>query len=170
MISLFSLPVLHIKDSFTDLNYVIRYGSIFLISTVFLMFYYWHSYRDKTSNTFVSLIKFVARFFQFLMVSMGLALNNSVAVMEGYLGIKSPFVRTPKFNITESGGSWKDKKQYIKSTFNSLTFLELLMCFYALFGIYSAFVLKDFGLLPFHCMLALGFGYVAFFSYKHSTQ
>ena len=52
----------------------------------------------------------------------------------------------------------------------ALTFLELLMCFYALFGIYSAFSLKDFGLLPFHCMLALGFGYVAFFSYKHSTR
>ena len=99
MISIFSLPVLHIKDSFTDLNYVIRYGSIFLISTVFLMFYYWHSYRDKTTQKVKSFITFVGRFFVFLMVSMGLALNNSVAVLEGYLGIKSSFVRTPKFNV-----------------------------------------------------------------------
>src|SRR5690606_31639306 len=96
MISLLSLPILHIKDSFSDLNYVIQYGAIFLISTVFLMYYYWNSYRDKTDNLFTSFFKFAGRFFVFLMVSMGLALNNTVAVLEGYLGIKSSFVRTPK--------------------------------------------------------------------------
>ena len=79
---------------------ILQYAAMFLISTIFLMYYYWHSYRDKTENLFTSFFKFLGRFFLFLMVSMGLALNNSVAVIEGYLGIKSSFVRTPKFNVS----------------------------------------------------------------------
>ena len=83
-ISLLSLVVLHIKDSFSDLNYILQYMGIFIVSTVFLMFYYWHSFRDKSSNTLGSFFRFVGRFFQFLVVSMGLSLSNTVAVIEGY--------------------------------------------------------------------------------------
>ncbi|MFN5846010.1 MAG: cellulose synthase family protein, partial [Flavobacteriia bacterium] len=94
-ISILSLFVLHIKDSFSDLNYILQYMGAFIVSTIFLMFYYWHAYRDKTENTLSSFFRFVGRFFQFLVVSMGLSLSNTVAVLEGYLGIKSSFVRTP---------------------------------------------------------------------------
>jgi cellulose synthase/poly-beta-1,6-N-acetylglucosamine synthase-like glycosyltransferase len=162
MMSLLSLPVLHIKDSFSDLNFVLQYGAVFLISTVFLMYYYWHSYRDKTSNTFLSLIKFVIRFFQFLMVSMGLALNNSVAVMEGYLGIKSSFVRTPKFNVnvkSEFKGNRYDKK--------SISILNigegLLMLLFAYTTVNRA-IYGDLGMVPFHLMLTIGYGLVFFSS------
>ncbi|MFT6244410.1 MAG: cellulose synthase/poly-beta-1,6-N-acetylglucosamine synthase-like glycosyltransferase [Crocinitomicaceae bacterium] len=162
MMSLLSLPVLHIKDSFSDLNFVLQYGAVFLISTVFLMYYYWHSYRDKTSNTFLSLIKFVIRFFQFLMVSMGLALNNSVAVMEGYIGIKSSFVRTPKFNVnvkSEFKGNRYDKK--------SISILNigegLLMLLFAYTTVNRA-IYGDLGMVPFHLMLTIGYGLVFFSS------
>jgi hypothetical protein len=100
-LSLLSLPVLHIKDSFSDLNLFIKFGSIFITSTLFLMYYYWLSYRDKTQNKLTSFFKFFGRFVQFLVVSMGLSLSNTVAVLEGYLGIKSSFVRTPKFNVAK---------------------------------------------------------------------
>src|SRR5690606_19099246 len=99
--ALLSLVVLHVKDSFSDLNKILQLMAVFIVSTLFLMFYYWHSYRDKTDNLFVSFFKFVGRFFQFLIVSMGLSLSNSVAVIEGYMGIKSSFVRTPKFNVAK---------------------------------------------------------------------
>lgn len=162
MMSLLSLPILHIKDSFSDLNFVLGYGAVFLVSTVFLMYYYWHSYRDKTSNTFVSLIKFIIRFFQFLMVSMGLALNNSVAVMEGYLGIKSSFVRTPKFNVnvkSEFKGNRYDKK--------SISILNigegLLMLLFAYTTI-NRIIYGDLGMVPFHLMLTIGYGLVFFSS------
>jgi len=162
MISIFSLPVLHIKDSFTDLNYVIRYGSIFLISTVFLMFYYWHSYRDKTTQKVKSFITFVGRFFVFLMVSMGLALNNSVAVLEGYLGIKSSFVRTPKFNVnvkTEFKGNKYDKK-----SLSILNIGEGLLAATFLFTAINRSFYGDLGMVPFHLMLAFGYGLVFYHS------
>lgn len=168
LIGLLSLPVLHIKDSFSDLNYVIKFGSIFIISTVFLMYYYWHSYRDKTENTFKSFFKFVYRFFQFLIVSMGLSLNNTVAVLEGYLGIKSSFVRTPKFNVnvkSEFKGNKYDKK--------SLSILNIgegiLMCLF-LFTAVNRAIYGDLGMVPFHLMLGIGFGLVFFHSVKELKQ
>jgi len=162
LMSLLSLPVLHIKDSFSDLNYVLQYGTVFLVSTVFLMFYYWHSYRDKTSNVFLSLIKFIARFFQFLMVSMGLALNNSVAVMEGYLGIKSSFVRTPKFNVNVKSEFTGNK--YDKKSISILNIGEgLLMLLFAYTTVNRA-IYGDLGMVPFHLMLTIGYGLVFFSS------
>lgn len=162
MISLFSLPVLHIKDSFADLNYVIRYGSIFLVSTVFLMFYYWHSYRDKTEKKTKSFFTFIGRFFVFLMVSMGLALNNSVAVMEGYLGIKSSFVRTPKFNVNVKN-EFKGNK-YDKKSLSILNIGEGLLAALFLFTAINRGIYGDLGMVPFHLMLAFGYGLVFYHS------
>jgi cellulose synthase/poly-beta-1,6-N-acetylglucosamine synthase-like glycosyltransferase len=162
MISLFSLPVLHIKDSFTDLNYVIRYGSIFIISTVFLMFYYWHSYRDKTEKKIKSFFPFLGRFFLFLMVSMGLALNNSVAVLEGYLGIKSSFVRTPKFNVNVKN-EFKGNK-YDKKSLSILNIGEGLLATIFLFTAINRGFYGDLGMVPFHLMLAFGYGLVFYHS------
>ncbi|OFZ09924.1 MAG: hypothetical protein A3D92_21500 [Bacteroidetes bacterium RIFCSPHIGHO2_02_FULL_44_7] len=162
MLSLLSLPILHIKDSFADLNYVLQYGSIFLISTVFLMYYYWHSYRDKTDNLFASFFKFTWRFLQFLMVSMGLALNNTVAVIEGYLGIKSSFVRTPKFNVNVKG-EFKGNK-YDKKSLSILNIGEGLLALLFGYTTVNRAIYGDIGMVPFHLMLTIGYGLVFYHS------
>ena len=162
--SLLSLLVLHIKDSFSDLNYFIQFGSVFILSTIFLMYYYWLAFRDKSSNYLGSLIRFIGRFFQFLIVSMGLSLSNTVAVLEGYMGIKSSFVRTPKFNVL-SKGEFKSNK-YDKKSISLITIAEgVLMLLFGLTAINRA-IYTDFGMVPFHSMLALGYGLVFFQSMK----
>jgi cellulose synthase/poly-beta-1,6-N-acetylglucosamine synthase-like glycosyltransferase len=164
ILSLFSLPILHIKDSFSDLNFIIKFGSIFIISTVFLMFYYWLAFRDKTSNVVGSFFRFVGRFFQFLIVSMGLSLSNTVAVLEGYLGIKSSFVRTPKFNVAKKGEA-KDNK-YDKKSLSIINIGEgVLMCVFGFTAINRA-IFGDLGMVPFHLMLAIGYGVVFFSTIK----
>jgi len=163
-LSLFSLPVLHIKDSFSDLNWFIKFGSFFLISTVFLMYYYWLSYRDKTSNTLTSFFKFFKRFVQFLIVSMGLSLSNTIAVLEGYLGIKSSFVRTPKFNVLAKG-EFKGNK-YDKKSISLLTIGEgVLMVTFGFTAINRA-MYQDLGMVPFHLMMATGYGLVFFYTLR----
>jgi cellulose synthase/poly-beta-1,6-N-acetylglucosamine synthase-like glycosyltransferase len=167
-LSLLSLPVLHIKDSFSDLNLYIKFGSVFLSSTIFLMYYYWLSYRDKTSNTFLSFIRFFGRFVQFLIVSMGLSLSNTIAVIEGYLGIKSSFVRTPKFNVL-SKNEFKGNK-YDKKSISILTICEgLLMLLFGATAINRA-MYQDLGMVPFHLMLAIGYGLVFFYTIKELRQ
>ncbi len=164
LMSLLSLPVLHIKDSFSDLNFFIQFGSIFISSTIFLMYYYWLAYRDKTSNIALSFIKYVGRFFQFLIVSMGLSLSNTVAVLEGYMGIKSSFVRTPKFNVSAKS-EFKGNK-YDKKSISLITIGEgLLMLLFAYTTVNRA-IYGDFGMVPFHLMLTLGYGLVFFSTLK----
>ena len=161
-IAILSMPILHIKDSFSDLNYILQYGVIFLISTLFLMFYYWHSFRDKQGNPVAVFFKFLLRFFQFLIVSMGLSLNNTVAVMEGYMGIKSSFVRTPKFNVNVKS-EFKGNK-YDKKKLSILNIGEGILFVLFAFTTLNRAIYGDLGMVPFHAMLATGYGLVFFYS------
>jgi cellulose synthase/poly-beta-1,6-N-acetylglucosamine synthase-like glycosyltransferase len=168
VISLLSLAVLHVKDSFSDLNNVLQFMGFFIISTIFLMYYYWNAYRDKTENTFKSFIRFVGRFFQFLVVSMGLSLSNTVAVLEGYLGIKSSFVRTPKFNVSVKS-EFKGNK-YDKKSLSIINIAEGILM--VVFG-YTAVIRTiygDLGMMPFHLMLSIGYGVIFFSTLKENRQ
>ncbi len=168
-LSLLSLPVLHIKDSFEDLNAFIAIGSVFILSTIFLMYYYWMSFRDKTENTLKSFGRFLVRFFQFLIVSMGLSLSNTVAVIEGYLGIKSSFVRTPKFNVLKKGEKMKANK-YDKKSLNIINIGELFLFLLFGFTAVNRAIYGDLGMVPFHAMLAIGYGVVFYHTVKELRQ
>ena len=163
-LSVLSLFVLHIKDSFSDLNFVIQFGSFFIISTIFLAYYYWFSYRDKKGKTGSDIVRFTARFFQFLTVSMALSLSNAVAVIEGYLGIKSSFVRTPKFNVSKKAEFQGNK--YDKKSLSITNIMEgILMMVFGFTAINRA-LYGDFGMVPFHLMLTIGYGVIFFSTLK----
>jgi cellulose synthase/poly-beta-1,6-N-acetylglucosamine synthase-like glycosyltransferase len=166
ILSLLSLAVLHIKDSFSDLNIYIKYGMYFFSSTIFLAFYYWNSFRDKRGNFFGDLFRFLGRFVQFLTVSMALGLSNAVAVIEGYLGIKSSFVRTPKFNVAK-----KDEFKGNKYDKKSLSIINILEgTFMVVFGFTAVnrAIYGDLGMVPFHLMLAIGYGIIFFNTLKEN--
>jgi cellulose synthase/poly-beta-1,6-N-acetylglucosamine synthase-like glycosyltransferase len=166
ILSLLSLPVLHIKDSFSDLNFFIQVGAFFLSSTVFLAFYYWNAFRDKTGHFFQDLIRFIARFFQFLTVSMALSLSNAVAVIEGYLGIKSSFVRTPKFNVAKKDEFTGNK--YDKKSLSIINIAEgVLMVVFGFTAVNRA-VYGDLGMVPFHLMLTIGYAVIFFNTLKEN--
>jgi cellulose synthase/poly-beta-1,6-N-acetylglucosamine synthase-like glycosyltransferase len=168
ILSILSLFVLHIKDSFSDLNWFIQFGAFFIASTLFLSFYYWHSWRDKKGPFLNDLFRFIGRFIQFLTVSMALSLSNAVAVIEGYLGIKSSFVRTPKFNVlikTEFKGNKYDKK-----SLSLINILEgLLMLVFGFTAVQRA-VYGDLGMVPLHLMLTCGYGIIFFSTLKENRS
>jgi hypothetical protein len=152
-----SIPMLYIKDSNPALGLLFDLGSVFIIGFVAMSIFYWFS--AKASNLDYSFKHFAIQFPMFLSWSMGLALHNSIAIMEGYLGIKTPFIRTPKCNVKKKGDSWKGNV-YLKSAVTPLTIIEGLLAVYFVFGIVSGIQLEDYGLLFFHVMLAMGFGYI----------
>ena len=166
ILSLLSLCVLHIKDSFSDLNFLIQFGSFFVSSTLFLGFYYWNAYHDKKGRFFSDLVRFIARFIQFLTISMALSLSNAVAVIEGYLGIKSSFVRTPKFNVARKD-EFKGNK-YDKKSLSIINIVEGI--FMVLFGFtaINRTIYGDLGMVPFHAMLAIGYGIIFFSTLKEN--
>ena len=163
LISLLSVPLLFVKHYHPEYSGLFAISSLFLVSTLFLMIFYWVSFEEKGKNIFVSLGRFFIRFFFFLSFSMGLSLHNSIAVLEGFSGKKSSFIRTPKFNVFNGGQKWKDNV-YLSGKINLMTIAEGLLSLYFLMGIISAYLLGDMGLLPFHIMLTVGFGGVFYYS------
>ena len=137
---------------------------IFIVSTLFLMFYYWNSFRERDENGKKSFWSFIKRFLQFLTMSMGLSLSNTVAVIEGYLGIKSSFVRTPKFNISNKKDAINNK--YDKKKLNLVNILEGIFFVIFTFTALNRAFYGDFGMVPFHLMLGIGYGSVFFYSVK----
>ena len=140
----------------------------FVLSTIFLMVFYWHSFRDRDENGKKPFFKFIGRFFQFLTMNMGMSINNTVAVIEGYAGIKSSFVRTPKFNISNKNAAMTNK--YDKKKLNLVNILEGLFSIIFLFTAINRAIYGDLGMVPFHLMLGIGFGLIFYYSVKEVRE
>jgi hypothetical protein len=101
----------------------------------------------------------------FLSISMGLALHNAQAVFEGFSGKKSPFIRTPKFNL-ESGNSPLSTNLYRNFRIPLTTWFEGILAVVFATMVFLSFKENNFILLPFHLMLAFGYGTVFLTSFK----
>lgn len=158
-----SIPMLFIKNAHPGLNFIFNLGSIFLVGFFSIGFFYWIASKKMTPKT--PLKYFFSTFPPFLIVSMGLSFHNAMAVLEGYWGYKTPFIRTPKFNITRNGDSWKGNV-YINPGISLLTLLEGGLSLYFIFGIAAGIYFNDYALMLFHIMLSVGFAAVFYFSLK----
>ena len=165
IVGVLSIPMLYIKNEYAHLRPYFYVMSFFVISTIIFFICYWFMYKNIYGGGFKNFIKYRGMVFVFFSIAMGFSLHNSIAVLEGHLGKKSDFVRTPKFNITKYKDNWKNNK-YMKRTISVHVIFEGLLMLYFGFGMYSAFIVGnqggDFGLFPFHLMLFAGFGYVFF--------
>ena len=79
--------------------------------------------------------------------------------MQGYLGIKSGFVRTPKFNAGTKEGEMLNSL-YADSNINWLNFVEGLLILYFLFGLVQAISFKNYGTVPLLLLAVSGFSMV----------
>jgi cellulose synthase/poly-beta-1,6-N-acetylglucosamine synthase-like glycosyltransferase len=171
IVAILSIPMLYIKNEYEHLKMYFYVMSFFVISTIIFFICYWFTYKSIYGGGFKRFIKYTGMFFTFFTVAMGFSVHNSLAVMEGHLGKKSEFIRTPKFNIGSLKEDWKSNKYLTKNISPNVIIEGVLMLYFA-FGMYSAFVVGDqggdFGLFPFHLMLFLGFGFVFFSSLRSS--
>lgn len=167
--ALLSLPLLRLKHEAPELAGLFKLGALLLLSLLFLTVFYWTALYRKHGSVWQKARRFIPDFFLFLAMSMGLSLHNSLAVLEGYLGRKTPFIRTPKHNLVHRQDTWR-RRAYTVSSLNPVTLLEGGLAIYFGYGIVLAFQLQDFGLLPFHSLLVLGFGSVFVYSLVHSWR
>jgi hypothetical protein len=102
---------------------------------------------------------------------MGFSIHNAIAVLEGLLGKKSPFVRTPKFNLEQTRKKGSNNK-YRTSKRSKFTFIELGLSLYFLLGLSSAFWVGptlEMGMFPFHLLLFFGFSSITYFGFKSQS-
>lgn len=160
-----SVPLVFMLKGF-DFDYL----GFFLISLLTIIVVYYNANVRKawkdglTVNNF---LKFIFLFPVFLALSMGLSFHNSIAVIQGLRGEKSPFVRTPKFDIKGLTDSFAKDKYHYKDI-NKVTIFEGLLAMYFIMAIIGAIVLGNTSFIIFHTLLAFGYSTIFFFSIKHS--
>ena len=94
----------------------------------------------------------------FMLMGVGIAVSNSLAVFQAFSDKPLPFRRTPKFHVEGRGQVWQASRYTL--TFDSTLWIELFFAGYAaLIGALAVTRLP--GLVPFMLLYALGFGYVA---------
>jgi len=96
-------------------------------------------------------------------LGIGLAFSNARAVLEALLGVKTEFVRTPKYRVEDTtDATWKRKKYKRKR--GLLPLLELSFAVYFLLAILYSIKLHMWGTIPFLTLFFFGFGYMGVMS------
>ena len=112
-------------------------------------------------------VRFLLLFPLFLCLSMGLSLHNAWAVLEGFWGKRSEFVRTPKFNLDQSGAGVA-ANVYRRRSLNWITIAEgILALVFAVACVWGLWTGHNF-FVAFHLMLAAGYGSIFGLTLAHS--
>jgi len=147
-----SLPLAMLNPALFHNTTVRALGFVLLAGFFSIAIFYFIAQRSHHGG----MASFLFIFPSFLIVSMGLSLHNGLAVIEGWIGRKTPFIRTPKFNITSEADTKLDTAYY-RPAISAITWLEgLLAIIFTTASIYALGSGQRYW-LPFHAMLALGF-------------
>lgn len=165
---LMSVPLIFIFKN-TVIGEFVPILTVFMLSTLALMFVGWISFLSTQQNTGNKAVTFIWRFTMFLFFTMGLSFNNTIAILEGLTGKKSDFIRTPKFNLSaQSTGNQWSSFTYIRRGFDAQILIEILLLLYFVFGIVVGIHCEFYHLIPLHLMLVVGYFMIVFYSIKHS--
>jgi len=157
VLALINLPILIVRYNQGLFHLFALDVPILTFSTVSVIVYYLVTQRYLHPDTWKQSIKYIP-----FVMSMGIALtfSNARAVIEALLGVKTPFVRTPKYRIEDTHDTTWVKKRYVPRRI-SLPWLELLFAAYFVFTIWFAIDSGIFGTLPFLMIYLCGYAYAA---------
>ena len=164
ILGVLSVPLLYIRARHPEWGIVFYVINFFQLNLFILISFYGIPYILYSPK---SKIMMVFYFSMYSSLMMGLSLHNTIAVIEGYMGKKTPFVRTPKFNANKTGDQWGGNK-YIGRQLTWLTVAEGLLALYFVGGLALAFYVSDFRMFFLHIMFMVGFGMVCIYSLTHS--
>lgn len=167
LLAVLSIPVLFVVTHYPEHAVFFSWMAWFQVSSIILAVFYWISYR--ATNQEARFGQFLLDYPVFITIWMGLSLHNAVAVLEGYAGRKTPFVRTPKFGVVGKTASWQ-ANQYRPVKVSWLTYVEALLTLYFLTGLFLAWRWHNSSFVLFHVMLTLGYGIVCYFSVLHARN
>ena len=171
ILGIFSVPLLFFLGDLIEVGFSKNFFAIFLVGLLSIISIYYVAnvqspVRPKDEPISKSIFKFLFLFPLFLALSMGLSLHNTIAVIQGYIGKKSPFVRTPKFNIKHIRDSFI-RNNYINRKINWTTVFEGVLSVYFLAGVVGGIYIQNTTFIIFHLLLALGYGAIFYFTVRH---
>jgi cellulose synthase/poly-beta-1,6-N-acetylglucosamine synthase-like glycosyltransferase len=132
---------------------------LFTASSFSIAVFYLMSQRELYPRTW----KRTFYYLPFLMaVGIGLTVTNTIAVMEAIFGIKSAFVRTPKYRVAKKGE--KSQAAKYRKRLKLIPWIELLLGCYFLAAILYTFTNRNFFTAPFLILFVFGYWYTGLMS------
>ncbi len=168
VLGIISVPMMwSVETLLLDSNRLSAFLSGFLAISIV---YYVANVPNRYTNTKPALladsVRFLVEFPLFLAMSMGLAFHNSVAIVEGLLGHRSAFIRTPKFNLREQADRFQTKRYNARRAGRG-TLVESMLALYFTAALVAGLVTGTRLFSGFHLLLALGYSTVAYLSIQH---
>ena len=157
-----NVPLVFIKHAGAH-NAYFTFMSVFVFAFIGSFLFYLFSQKD----VYADWRKRIFLFPVFMAGSMGFAVNNSRAVLEGLFKRKSEFVRTPKYSIQNKKDTWRDKS-YTPVKISGTVVLEVFLAAYCLIGVVASIYFLEIAAVPFQLMFFLGFTFVSGMSLKHA--
>lgn len=163
MLALTSLPIIPYLNQITG---IIPYLGLSLLGLVGVTAVYFYANLHLLPRPWKTkrVLELIVDFPLLLTMSMGLSFHNSVAVVEGWMGIRSSFVRTPKYNIIGQKKNTAADQQ--KNPISNMVIIEGLLCLLFIGGMAMAVYYNQYAFFLFHFMLAAGFGTVFVVSWR----
>jgi cellulose synthase/poly-beta-1,6-N-acetylglucosamine synthase-like glycosyltransferase len=101
-------------------------------------------------------------------VGIGMTIPGAKAVLEGAFGVKTPFVRTPKFSVEGNKGEWMKKKY--RGSIGFLTIVEIAFGLYFMLVTLYAWNLGIYGVIPFLLLFQWGYLYTGLWALAQSLK
>lgn len=137
---------------------------LFLTATFSVLYYFATAQRESRSDWRAQL-----RYVPFAMsLGIGLAVNNSRAVLEAIFGSRGDFLRTPKFRIEGRTDRWRGKRY--RSAVSGWALVELSLGAYFAWAMLALVHHHLFAPLPFFLLYLFGFLYVGGVSLVHAVR
>ena len=159
--AILNIPVVFIKNSVEGVDTFYSLMSIFVFATIATFIFYTYGQKTIHADWRRRLLLFPV----FMAGSMGMAVNNSKAIIEAVIGKKSAFIRTPKI-----GDKTASVKEYAKRKVSLIVIVELILAFYFIFGIGLSIFYMEIAAIPFQLMFLCGFGSIGILSLQHALS
>jgi len=165
LVAFLNVPLVIIKNEVSGFDTYFSLMSIFVLASISTFMFYLYSQRAIHLDWQRRLLLFPV----FMAGSMGLAVNNSKAVLEAIIGKKTEFKRTPKYKIENANDEWT-KKVYVQRRVSWIVLVELALAAYFVFGIATSISYLEIAAIPFQLLFLLGFGTVGALSLRHALS
>jgi cellulose synthase/poly-beta-1,6-N-acetylglucosamine synthase-like glycosyltransferase len=136
---------------------------LFLAATLSVFRFYFIAQREVYPD-WKSRVKYLPAV---MAIGIGLAVNNSKAVLEALFDKPSDFTRTPKYGIEHREDGWLHKKYH--QSMPVQPFVELALGLYFTFTVFYALQHDIYGTLPFLMLFQFGFLYTGLLSIFQQT-
>ncbi|RYZ18451.1 MAG: hypothetical protein EOO10_25730, partial [Chitinophagaceae bacterium] len=145
--ALLTVPLLQLRNNYPVFIELTNYTVVGAFNLAALGYLYYVS----TPNAPKKGLRFLTYYPLFLVVYLAMSVQNTIAVVQGFAGVKSAFHRTPKFNMQAA-----ITNHYINRKTGWVNYVEAAMLLYFVYGIGLSFYYGDFFLLIFFVLMCSG--------------